>query len=75
MEVQKHIKLTLVLAQSLGPPLGSPVQDFLPVLVHLQLHDGDLKYIQGTGIFHVTILNMKRDLTVLINQKHQFAYS
>ena len=34
--------LALVLAQSLGTSLGSSVQDGLPVLVHLQLDDGDL---------------------------------
>ena len=34
--------LALVLAESLCTSLGSPVQDSLPVLVHLQLDDGDL---------------------------------
>merc|ERR1719402_320070 len=34
--------LSLVLAQGLGAPLGPPVQDSLAVLVHLELHDGNL---------------------------------
>ena len=34
--------LALVLAESLCTSLGSPVQDGFPVLVHLQLDDGDL---------------------------------
>ena len=34
--------LALVLAQSLGAPLGSAVKDVLPVLVHLELDDDNL---------------------------------
>ena len=39
--------LALVFAQSLCPALGPPVQDVLPVLVHLQLHDGHLARVDA----------------------------
>ena len=36
----------------LCPALGPPVQDVLPVLVHLQLHDG---HLQGYGVPSIVV--------------------
>jgi len=60
--------LALVLAESLCASLSPPVQDSLPVLVHLQLDDGDLAGVDadvsgGTvGLLPLDTLNVDPEL-------------
>merc|ERR1719290_189463 len=73
--------LALVLAQSLGPTLRPPVQDILPVLIHLQLHDDHLARMDANinsgsvSLFPLDSLNVDPELAsvALYNLAHLLA--